>query len=120
MARGPLYGMRRSKVRMIRSTPAVAMIPEEASAPPAYLFQSCVKISAGCGGGREMVCCCCWGFEEAEARRRFRLGGVWWTGISATRWYLAEVGVRRSKRRRRESEETAERRAGFRGEKVVE
>lgn len=102
---------------MILSTPAVAMMPEEASAPPAYLFQSWVKISAGCGGGRGKACCC---WELLDARSRLRLGGVWWTGMSATRWYLAEVGVRRSKRRRRESEETAERRAGFRGEKVVE
>lgn len=41
-------------------------------------------------------------------------------GMSATKWYFAEAGVRRSKRRRRESEDTAERRAGFRGEKVAE
>ena len=33
------------------------------------------------------------------------------------RWYFAEEGVRRSKRRRCESEETADMRAGFEGQK---
>ena len=36
--------------------------------------------------------------------------------ISAIKWYFADIGVRRSKTRRRESEETAERIAGFDGE----
>lgn len=46
-------------------------------------------------------------------------GGGAWTGMVDTRWYLAEEGVRRSKRRRCESEETAEMRAGFEGQNEV-
>lgn len=104
---------------MKRSTPAVAMRPEGA-----YLFQSWVRISAGWGGGRG--CSSAPGGGPgggpgcAGVSRRFRWAGVWWTGISAMRWYLAETGVRRSKMRRRESEETAERRAGLWGEKATE
>lgn len=92
----------------------------------AYLFQSWVRISAGWAGGRGCCCCCCSGAaageEEVEgpSSRRFRWAGVWCTGMSATRWYLAEMGVRRSKMRRRESEETAERREGLCGEKATE
>lgn len=41
------------------------------------------------------------------------------TGIADTRWYLADEGVRRSYMRRWESEETAEMRAGFEGQKDV-
>lgn len=37
----------------------------------------------------------------------------------ATRWYFAEDGVRRSKRRMCESDETAEMRAGLDGQKEV-
>lgn len=43
-----------------------------------------------------------------------------WRGIVRTRWFEAEEGVRRSKMRRWESEETAERRVGEWGEKEVE
>lgn len=43
-----------------------------------------------------------------------------WRGMVRTRWLDAEDGVRRSKRRRWESDETAERRAGSWGEKDAE
>ena len=43
-----------------------------------------------------------------------------WRGMVRTRWLEAEDGVRRSKRRRWESDETAERRAGWWGEKDAE
>lgn len=100
----------------MRSTPAVAMRPEGA-----YLFQSWVRISAGWGGGKGCSSGTAPGSAGAGvASRRFRGAGVWWTGMSAMRWYLAETGVRRSKMRRRESEETAERRAGLWGEKATE
>ena len=43
-----------------------------------------------------------------------------WRGMVRTRWLDAEDGVRRSKRRRWESDETAESRAGSWGEKEAE
>jgi hypothetical protein len=43
-----------------------------------------------------------------------------WMGIEETRWFAAEVGVRRSKMRRWESEETAERMEGECGLNAVE
>lgn len=48
--------------------------------------------------------------------------GCWaeWMGMVRTRWLVAELGVRRSKRRRRESEEVEERREGECGEKEAE
>ena len=55
-----------------------------------------------------------------------KLGGVEgavlaaWSGMVRTRWLDAEDGVRRSKRRRWESDETADRRAGSWGEKDAE
>lgn len=88
---------------MILSTPAVA------TTVSLYLFQSWVRISAG---------------GEAAAAAALGLGGAAtaggaWTGMAETRWYLAEEGVRRSKMRRKESEETAEMSAGFEGQKEV-
>lgn len=100
MARGPAAGLRMSKVRMMRSTPPVATTVE------LYLFQSWVRTSAGglaAGPGRPTPG---WGPEPAA-----------WTGIVETRWYFADEGVRRSKMRRCESEETAEMRAGLEGQK---
>ncbi len=47
------------------------------------------------------------------------LGGVW-MGRESVRWLEAEAGVRRSKMRRCESEETEERRLGECGEKEAE
>ncbi len=79
-----------------------------------YLFQSWVRASfggkgpvgeVGGGGGDGLVGEGCW----AE-----------WIGIVRTRWLVAELGVRRSKRRRRESEEVEERREGEWGEKEAE
>lgn len=77
-------------MRSTRSTPPVATTASR------YLFQSCVRISAGAAPGCE---------------------GAEWTGMLVVRWYFAEDGVRRSKMRRCESEETAEMRAGLDGQK---
>lgn len=85
-----------SNVRSILSTPPVA------TTVSLYLFQSWVRISAGGLPG---------------ARAWFPLGA--WTGMVETRWYLAEEGVRRSNTRTWESEDTAEMRAGFEGQKDV-
>lgn len=60
-----------------------------------YLFQSWVRASEG-------------GTDGA------------WTGMEAVRWFEAEGGVRRSKMRRWESEETEERMEGEWGEKEAE
>lgn len=46
-------------------------------------------------------------------------GGAW-AGMTVVRWYLAETGVRRSKMRMCESEETHEMMAGLVGEKAAE
>lgn len=85
-----------SKVRIALSTPPVAMTVSE------YLFQSCVKISAGMAGG---VRPCGNG-----------TGGRWCTGILVVRWYCADTGVLRSKIRRSESAETADIIFGFEGQ----
>jgi hypothetical protein len=45
--------------------------------------------------------------------------GAEWIATEATRWLDAEAGVRRSKMRRVESEETEERMEGLWGEKAV-
>jgi hypothetical protein len=77
---------------MTRSTPPVAMTVSR------YLFQSWVRTSAGAEGGRPVP------------------GPGWeWTGMVETRWYFAEEGVRRSKMRIWESEETAEMMEGLEG-----
>lgn len=41
----------------------------------------------------------------------------WWRGMVRVRWFAAEEGVRRSKMRRCESDETEERIEGLCGEK---
>ena len=45
--------------------------------------------------------------------------GALWIGIVRTRWLEADEGVRRSKRRKCESEDTDERREGECGENAV-
>lgn len=85
---------------MIRSTPPVATIVS------LYLFQSWVRTSAG-------------GLPAARPGLTPGWAPAAWTGIVETRWYLAEEGVRRSKIRRCESEETADIRAGLEGQKDV-
>ena len=72
-----------------------------------YLFQSCVKASEG------GIACDC------RKGRLLLVGGVC-KGMEAVRWFEAEEGVRRSKRRRGESEETDERMEGECGEKEAE
>jgi hypothetical protein len=93
---GPPPGLRKSKVRMIRSTPAVATMLER------YLFQSCVKAS-----------------DFSKAGRLVMREDISWIGIERIRWLDAEAGVRRSKTRRVESEETDEMIDGECGEKAV-
>lgn len=89
-----------SDVRIKRSTPA------EAKTCSRYLFQSCVNASEGCcDGGRAR-------FDGAEAGPK--AGGAC-NGIVCTRWFVALDGVLRSKRRKRESDDTALRREGFEG-----
>jgi len=85
-----------SNVRMVRSTPAVAIMVER------YLFQSWVRASAG---------------GAAPAPPRGILPGREWRGRVRTRWFEADAGVRRSKTRRRESELTEEIIVGECGEK---
>lgn len=93
-----------SNVRMMRSTPAVAITLLR------YLFQSCVSASDG-----------------AKPPRFEPMGPGWpgtgvraaWMGTEATRWLDADAGVRRSKMRRWESEETEEMMEGECGEKAV-
>jgi hypothetical protein len=83
---GPAPGIRMSKTRIRRSTPAVATMLSR------YLFQSCVRASLGgtpTGAGVPM--------------RGF--GGVW-MGMLSVRWFDALAGVRRSKTRRWLSELT--------------
>lgn len=46
-------------------------------------------------------------------------GGAW-AGMTVVRWYLAETGLRRSKMRMWESEETQEMMEGLVGEKAAE
>ena len=95
-----------SNVRIMRSTPAVAMVLGR------YLFQSWVRASEGwkaAGGRLEPTG---WMFEA--------WGSGVWMGIEETRWFAAEVGVRRSKMRRWESEETEERMEGEWGLNAVE
>lgn len=75
-----------------------------------YLFQSCVKASEGAKPGRLEPMGLGWPGTGARAA---------WMGIEATRWLDAEAGVRRSKMRRWESEETEERMEGEWGEKAV-
>ena len=91
-----------SKVRMSRSTPAVAMVLGR------YLFQSCVRASEGGEAGvwipAYLLVVSPWGV---------------WMGMARVRWFEAEGGVRRSKMRRCESEETEERSEGECGEKEV-
>lgn len=73
-----------------------------------YLFQSCVRISAGgllADAGPVAI-------DEGCAPAA-------WTGILETRWYFADVGVRRSYIRRCESEDAAEMIAGFEGQNDV-
>lgn len=86
---------------MMVSTPAVAKTVLR------YLFQSWVKASAG-GIFR------CRGLGGPP-----RVGGGPWIGINATRWLEAEAGVRRSKIRQWESEETEERMEGEWGDHAV-
>ena len=72
-----------------------------------YLFQSCVRASDFSKAGRlDMI-----GVVVRE--------GISWIGIERIRWLDAEAGVRRSKTRRVESEETEERIDGECGEKAV-
>jgi hypothetical protein len=96
-----------SKVRMMRSTPAVAMRLGR------YLFQSWVRASLGWKAGEGRL-------EPRAAMGPGRLGSGEWIAMLETRWLEAEVGVRRSKIRRWESEETEERTEGEWGEKAVE
>lgn len=84
-----------SKVRIRRSTPAVARIVSR------YLFQSWVRASDGAMP------------TEAAAPRR-GLGGVC-IGILSVRWLAAEAGVLRSKMRRCESEDTLDSMLGLCG-----
>jgi hypothetical protein len=86
----------------MRSTPAVAITLLR------YLFQSCVRASEGGKAGR----------LEPMAAGPVRAGAEW-IATEATRWLDAEAGVRRSKMRRVESEETEERMEGLWGEKAV-
>lgn len=58
-------------------------------------------------------------FPKARFGDLVLLGGVC-RGMEAVRWFEAEEGVRRSKRRRWESEETEERMEGECGEKEAE
>lgn len=95
MTSGPWAGARMSKVRITRSTPAAAMIVGR------YLFQSCVRASEGGYCWREL------GWEE-------------WRGMVNVKWFDAEEGVRRSKSRSCESEDTAERVNESWGEKAAE
>jgi len=90
-----------SKVRMSRSTPAVAMVLGR------YLFQSCVRASEGGEAGV---------WVTAADLLKGGGGGVW-MGMARVRWLEAEGGVRRSKMRRCESDETEERIEGECGEK---
>ena len=87
-------------MRIKRSTPAVATTVLR------YLFQSWVSASEG-GDGTVVV-----------YKPGFFCGE--WIGILRVRWLEAEGGVRRSKRRRCESEETEERREGEWGENAAE
>lgn len=80
---------------MRRSTPAAA------STVGRYLFQSWVSDSAG---------------GVAAGGYLYGDSGGWCRGIVSVRWFVAEAGVRRSKMRRCESEETLERRDGLCGE----
>jgi len=96
-----------SKVRIKRSTPAVATMVER------YLFQSWVRASLG---GKGPAC------PPSEVGFALLDEGCCaeWIGIVRTRWLEAELGVRRSKRRRWESAETEERMEGEWGENEVE
>jgi hypothetical protein len=96
-------------VRIMRSTPPVAMMLGR------YLFQSWVKASEGAkpGVGRLEPIGLEMGEDEEPAAR------AEWIGMFWTRWFEAEAGVRRSKIRRWESEETEERMEGECGEKAV-
>lgn len=73
-----------------------------------YLFQSCVRASEGGEAGVWVM----------VADLKGGVGGVW-MGMARVRWFEAEGGVRRSKMRRCESEETEERIEGEWGEKEV-
>lgn len=66
-----------------------------------YLFQSWVRTSAG-------------GLPAGMGPPG--LLGAAWTGMAATRWYLADEGVRRSNSRRWESEEAADIKEGLEGQ----
>ena len=91
-ATGPAPGARMSKVRIARSTPAVA------STLSRYLFQSCVRASLG-------------GIPMGGASPGCAFGGVW-IGMLSVRWFDALVGVRKSKMRKWLSELTALRMLG--------
>lgn len=95
-----------SKVRINLSTPAAATTFD------LYLFQSCVRASLGGKGPLGVLGLKLVGFGGAVLAA--------WRGMVRTRWLDAEDGVRRSKRRRWESDETADRRAGWWGEKDAE
>lgn len=99
-AMGPWFGARMSKVRMRRSTPAVARIVDR------YLFQSCVRASEG-------------GMPTGAAAPMRGFGGVW-MGMDMVRWLDALAGVLRSKTRRCESDETLDRMVGLCGLKAAE
>lgn len=77
------------------------------------MFQSCVRASAGAKAP-------CWRWVAGKAPGVAGPLAAAWMGILRTRWLDAEAGVRRSKSRRWESEETAERTDGECGEKAVE
>lgn len=74
-----------------------------------YLFQSWLRASEG---GKAPASACGVGVGEAIICGE-------WIGIVRTRWLEAEEGVRRSKRRSWESEDTAERIVGLWGEKAA-
>lgn len=86
---GPL-GILISNVRILPSTPPVAMTPF------LYLFQSCVRHSDGGNAFR---------FDPIAF---IPVCGAACIGIDDTRWFDAEAGLRRSNMRRWESEETDE------------
>ena len=77
-----------------------------------YLFQSWVRISEGTAPAKV------WPVERS-GRGPGPCGGAC-AGMTVVRWYFAETGVRRSKRRMWESEETQEIIAGLVGEKEAE
>lgn len=79
---GPCWGARRSKVRINRSTPAVASVDER------YLFQSCVSASEG------------WVVVMLIEEEDDDDDDVLWMGIESVKWLDADDGVRRSKIRR--------------------